>query len=96
MARITEGEIADLVEKILKDLPSGEATIQELIREIPHWTTLSSEDLEPSLTRNGEAIWEQQVRNISSHKNSPGNAICEGRLEAIPSGLRLAKRSVAA
>jgi hypothetical protein len=46
-------------------------------------------DLAPSLTRTGEAIWEQQVRNITSHKKSPGNAIYEGRLVAVPGGLAL-------
>jgi hypothetical protein len=75
MARITEAEIADIVEEILRDHSDGAATIAELVAEIPHRVRLSSEDMAPSLTRNGEAIWEQQVRNITSHKASPGNAI---------------------
>jgi len=95
MARTTEGEIADVVEQILQDRPNGEASIRELICEIPRRIQLSSDDLAPSPTRNGEAIWEQQVRNIPSHKNSPGNAIYEGRLESIRGGLRLRRLSVA-
>ncbi len=45
--------------------------------------------MKQSETRPNEAIWEQQVRNITSHKNSPGNAIYEGKLAAIPGGLAL-------
>lgn len=90
MSRITEAEIADLVEAILADRPNEEATIAELVDEIPNRVALSAEDLAPSPTRNGEAIWEQQVRNITSHKASPGNAIHDGKLVAIASGLKLA------
>ncbi len=49
----------------------------------------SADDLKASPTRRNEAIWEQQVRNITSHKDSPGNAIFEGKLVAIPGGLAL-------
>ncbi|MGL5166062.1 MAG: hypothetical protein ACRC9K_09260 [Afipia sp.] len=93
MPRITEAEIADLVEAILKVSPEGHATIAQLISEIPEHVTLSAEDLAPSPTRPNEAIWEQQVRNITSHKKSPGNAIYDGRLEAIPGGLKLARKA---
>jgi hypothetical protein len=93
MPRITEAEIADIVEDILRDRPGGEATIAELVAEIPHRVRLSAEDLAPSPTRNGEALWEQQVRNITSHKASPGNAIHDGKLVAVPGGLRLPRRA---
>jgi hypothetical protein len=89
MSRITEAEIADIVEKILSERTNGEATIKELVDEIPNHVTLSAEDLAPSPTRKNEAIWEQQVRNITSHKASPGNAIYEGKLVAVSGGLRL-------
>jgi hypothetical protein len=90
MSRITEAEIADLVVAILEDSPTTEATIAELVVEIPNRVALSAEDLAQSPTRHGEAIWEQQVRNITSHKGSPGNAIHDGRLVSIPGGLGLA------
>jgi hypothetical protein len=95
MARITEAEIADVVEVILSERPNGEATIAELVEEIPRRLQLSAEDLVPSLTRPGEALWEQQVRNITSHKGSPGNAIYDGRLVAVAGGLRLTGRAAA-
>jgi hypothetical protein len=93
MSRISEAEIADVIEQILRDRQGGEATIAELVAEIPHRVRLSAEDMAPSLTRRGEAIWEQQVRNITSHKKSPGNAVHDGRLVAVRGGLRLARRA---
>jgi hypothetical protein len=92
MSRITEAEVAEIVEDILSDRPNGEATIAQLIDEIPNRVTLSAEDLAKSPTRPNEAVWEQQVRNITSHKGSPGNAIHDGKLIAVPGGLRLARK----
>lgn len=92
MSRITEAEIAEIVQDILVDRPNGEATIAELIEEIPNRVSLSKDDLAPSPTRHGEAIWEQQVRNITSHKGSPGNAIHDGKLVAVPGGLKLSSK----
>ena len=89
MPRVTEDEVAKAVESVLKGRASGRATIQELVAEIPNHLKLSAEDLAQSETRPNEAIWEQQVRNITSHKASPGNAIYEGRLVAVPGGLAL-------
>lgn len=88
MSRKTESEIAETVIAILESV-RPEMTIGELIAEIPNRITLSPEDLAPSPTRPGEAVWEQQVRNITSHKPSPGNAIHDGKLVAVPGGLRL-------
>ncbi|WP_157790473.1 hypothetical protein [Bradyrhizobium japonicum] len=96
MSRVTEAEVAVAAEEVLTASASGRATIKELIEEIPNYLPLSAEDLAPSPTRPGEALWEQQVRNITSHKASPGNAICEGKLVAIPGGLALPGREAAA
>lgn len=96
MSRVTEAEVAEAAIKVLTDRATGRATIKELIEEIPNSLTLSTEDLAPSPTRPGEALWEQQVRNITSHKASPGNAIYEGKLVAISGGLALPGREVAA
>jgi hypothetical protein len=96
MSRITEAEIAKVIEDYLKEKTSGQASIKELVHEIPKRVTLSAEDLAQSTTRPNEAVWEQQVRNITSHKNSPGNAIFEGKLVAIPGGLALPGKEAAA
>lgn len=89
MSRVTEDEVAKAVEDALNASATGRATIKDLISEIPNRITLSAEDLKQSETRPNEALWEQQVRNITSHKASPGYAIYEGRLIAIPGGLAL-------
>jgi hypothetical protein len=89
MSRVTEDEVARATETVLKASATGRATVKELVAEIPNHIKLSDEDLKQSETRPNEAIWEQQVRNITSHKASPGNAIYEGRLVAIPGGLAL-------
>jgi hypothetical protein len=96
MSRITETEIAEIVEAYLKEKSNGQASIKELVRAIPERVTLSEEDLAQSTTRRNEAVFEQQVRNITSHKGSPGNAIFEGKLIAIPGGLALPGKEAAA
>ena len=96
MSRVTEAEVAQAVVDFLEDRSSGRASIQEIIAERPNYIILSAEDLAPSPTRKNEALWEQQVRNITSHKASPGNAIFEGKLIAIPGGLALPGKEQAA
>jgi hypothetical protein len=96
MSRVTEAEVAEAVEAILLDRSSGRATIKELVAEIPSRISLSADDLAQSQTRPNEALWEQQVRNITSHKASPGNAIYEGKLVAIPGGFALPGKEEAA
>jgi hypothetical protein len=93
MPLTSEAEFANVVEKVLSMIPSGEATYAELIDEIPNRMVLSAEDLAPSLTRRGEPVWHQRVRNITSHKGSIGNAIYEGRFASVRGGLRLVKRA---
>lgn len=90
-ARVTEAEIADVVEIILNERSSHAASIAELIKEIPNRIDLAAEDLAQSPTRPNEPLWHQRVRNIRSHKNSPGNAIHDGRLIAIRGGYALAE-----
>jgi hypothetical protein len=73
----------------LSERSNGEVTIADLIDEIPNRVTLSAQDLAQSPTRPNEPIWHQQVRNITSHKGAPGNAIHDGRLVAVNGGLKL-------
>jgi hypothetical protein len=39
---------------------------------------LSTGDQEQSVTRPNEEMWEQQVRNLVSHRGTEGNIIAEG------------------
>ena len=85
----SESELSIAVLQVLAARPNGEAGFAELRLEVPQHVQLSAADHEPSTTRPGEEIWEQRLRNITSHKSSPGNIIHEGYVESIPAGLRL-------
>lgn len=89
MAKTSETEFAESIISILSDWPNREASYDELIREMPSHVELTDEDQEPSMTRPGEPMWHQRVRNITSHKGHPGNAIYQGLLIPVPGGLRL-------
>ena len=77
-ARTGEFEISKAVLRILAEMPNGEASIQQLVSKVPSFVNLTPGDLEASDTRPNEAIWEQIVRNIVSHKKTEGNIIAEG------------------
>ena len=80
---ISEDELVAVVEAILKERPKGEASFAQLIPEIRTRVSLGTDDLAQSPTRRSEEIWEQRVRNITSHKNF------KGRIVSIPGGLKL-------
>lgn len=86
MTRITENEIADEVITYLASRKSKEATTKQIKDHIRANVKLSGEDQAPSSTREGEEVWEQQVRNIVSHRNTSGNAIHEGLLSRPSKG----------
>lgn len=87
--RTSEAEIADVVVKILSQIESRQASYADLVQEIPKHITLTDGDLAPSKSRPNEAVWEQRLRNITSHKNAEGNFIFEGVLRGVPGGLSL-------
>lgn len=89
MSRVTENEVAEAVCNYLSSLPNRSATIHQIKRALPNYIVLSPEDREPSTTRNGEELWEQQVRNIVSHRDSPGNFVYDGKILYLPGRLSL-------
>lgn len=89
MSRITEAEISRAVLVILAAEPGGEASMSRLKEMIPRHVRLSDSDLVQSTTRPNEQLWEQQVRNITSHHNVEGNIINDGYAERIDGGLRI-------
>lgn len=69
---------------------SGLCTFERAYQEVPQHVVLSPDNLAPSLTRAGELMWQQLVRNIKSHDTTSGNLIAEGYLEHVPGvGYRL-------
>jgi hypothetical protein len=87
--RVTEHDVAHAACIVLASRPNREGSMQDLKRVIPDYLKLSTADLRRSTTRKNEAMWEQQIRNITSHHKAPGNFIYEGFLERIKGGLRL-------
>lgn len=84
MGRVSEVEVALATMQYLNTLPDREATIDAIIEVLPNYLTLGDADRSDSETRPGEQLWEQQVRNIVSHKLTSGNAINSGYLEHRP------------
>jgi hypothetical protein len=78
----SEYDIALGTLEYLNGRPGGRATIDELVRDLPAHVVLSQDDLRPSDTRPNEKLWEQRVRNIVSHKDSPTNFINLGYLRS--------------
>ncbi len=87
MARITEVEVGHAVLQILASRSNGRATVRVLKSEIPNYLTLSAEDQAGSDTRTNEEIWEQQVRNLKSHKNTDGNIFQSGYVVSVGRGV---------
>lgn len=85
----SEQEIAEAVLRILASNGKGKATYAELRIEVPKIINFTSADLAPSGTRPGETMWQQRLRNITSHKNAEGNFIKLGLLAEIDSGLEI-------
>ncbi len=87
--RSNENQIALAVTSYLDTLPSGEASIRAIKQNVPKFHQLSPQDLAPSPTRPNELVWEQQVRNIVSHRTSPDNFIAKGYLTRRPRRLAI-------
>lgn len=81
---ITEEEVAILTVEIAAEQADGISSFDRLRKEIPRRHSLSAADLQQSMTRPNEAMWEQKIRNIKSHYGAQGNFIYEGYLEHIP------------
>lgn len=82
----SENEIAEAVLRILAGTATGEATLAYLKNRLPDHITFTAADLVESVTRPGEAMWEQRLRNIKSHHKVDGNYIAEGYLTAPSKG----------
>lgn len=88
--RITEHEVGLAALRIAASKAGGVATLHSLKRELRDYLTLSAEDQAQSETRPNEEMWEQQVRNLVSHRKTQGNIIAEGLADHIPRvGIRL-------
>lgn len=87
--RTGEAAMQPIVLRILDKMPNGEASIDQIISEVPKYVNLTTGDMAASKTREGEAMWEQIVRNIRSHADSPNNYIFKGFIEEVESGFKI-------
>lgn len=82
--RVTEADVALATLQIAASRPNGTASFRRLKKELPNYLKLSAEDQAQSMTRPNEELWEQLIRNIKSHSDTPGNVICEGYATHVP------------
>lgn len=87
--RSTEQEIGQAVLKYLFNLPGGEADIASIKKHLRANYPFTDADSEPSDTRNNEEVWEQQVRNLVSHRGTDGNVINDGLIDYLPDSLTI-------
>lgn len=80
----TEQEIAQGVMLIAAQQPNGVATFRRCRTEMPAIVALNAGNNAPSITRSGEPMWHQIVRNIKSHDVAGTNYIAQGWLVHVP------------
>jgi hypothetical protein len=96
----TQEVLAGLVERVtyhnaengfcvLRAKARGHRDVVTVVGEIPNHIDLSAEDRAQSTTRPNEEMWEQQVRNLISHRTTAGNIICEGYAEYTGNAIRI-------
>ncbi len=88
--QVTETEIGLAALQIAADRPNGVASMDDLKQGMHTYVQLSVDDQTQSETRPNEEMWEQKVRNLVSHRTTPGNIIAEGFAEYLPrEGIRI-------
>lgn len=87
--RTTEDEIALAVAKYLAKTPKGWADMAAITRHLTYNFPFTPADKEKSPSRPNEWIWEQQPRNIVSHRKAEGNYIREGLFIYEPGSLEI-------
>lgn len=78
-----ENEIAKAVMQIAVGRPNGVATFKRCYGEVPYHVALTAAERSLSVTRPGEPMWHQLVRNIQSHHDVDGNFIERGLLRHV-------------
>lgn len=84
MAAATENDIALGVMQIAANQTNRICTFKRAYIDIPAYVHLTATNCAPSVTRHGEVMWQQLVRNIKSHSESVDNFIYRGLLEHVP------------
>lgn len=83
MPRATENDVALAVLRIAAAQPNEICTFNRARQSVPNFVNLTPGDVAPSVTRPGEPMWHQLIRNIRSHHGADGNFITDGLLEHV-------------
>lgn len=86
--RISEADLTIPALRVVRDTPKGQITTTNLIAGLRKIMTLSPGDEELLEGRNDDHF-SQIVRNIKSHKGTPGNLLAEGYLENVGDGFKI-------
>lgn len=84
MPKDAEERISKGVLRIATAQANGIATFSRCRADIPNVVKLTAADLSPSVTRPGEPMWHQIVRNIKCHEKEDNNYIATGYLVHLP------------
>jgi hypothetical protein len=76
--RTSEDEMRIAALRVAASKPHGKATTTELKNEVDQHVALTAEDLLPSNTRPNEAMYQQIVGNLVSHRASRNNIFAKG------------------
>jgi hypothetical protein len=92
--RTSETDISLAVMRICAASEDGIASFFEIRKALPRFVKLSPQDPRKSESRKGEAMWEQVVRNIVSHRTVPGNIVAEGYVVPLPGSLKITEKGL--
>ena len=87
----TEHDVTLPVLTVLSEEPSGQLATGELRHKVRERLPLDQQDLWPLNNRSDQRI-DQIIRNLKSHKATPGNPFCEGLLQDVPRGYAITDR----
>jgi hypothetical protein len=93
--RLREAEARIIALKIAAKCPNHTATTEYIKQQIPNYFQLSSHDLVSSPTRKGEALWQQIVGNVISHKDTSIGPFRMGFAVRTENGLSVTERGLA-
>ncbi|WP_431283214.1 hypothetical protein ACQW02_28080 [Humitalea sp. 24SJ18S-53] len=93
--RLRESEARILALKIAAQQPSRTASTRFIKSEVPKYTELSEDDRRPSSSRRNEALWQQIVGNVMSHKTTPAGPFELGYATRTSDGLSVTDKGMA-
>ena len=84
----TEVEVVVPVLRELNKTPSGVLPTRTVRERVKEALALSAEDMKPLANRSDRKI-DQTIRNLKSHRKTPGNPFFEGLIEDVERGYKI-------